>query len=137
MITLDTNILVRYLVRDVVEQADAASRLLEALTAERPGYICREVAIELVWVLERTYHFSRHSIASIVEEMVGSAELAIENSDDVLEAVAGYRLGSADFQDLMILAAARRVGAEPVYTFDRKFSRVVGAELLDPPSEEE
>ncbi len=39
MIALDTNVLVRYLVRDDAEQAEAARALLESLTADRPGYV--------------------------------------------------------------------------------------------------
>ena len=131
MIVLDTNILIRYLVRDDAVQADAALRFLDTLTAERPGYICREVAIEMVWVLERTYRFPRERIAAIIDELDGSEEIVIENGDDVVEAAAGYQQGIADFNDLMILAAARRASIGPVYTFDRKFSRVPGARLID------
>ncbi len=43
MIALDTNVLVRYLVRDDIEQAEAARSLLESLSVDRPGYVCREV----------------------------------------------------------------------------------------------
>ncbi len=45
MIAIDTNVLVRYLAHDDAEQAEAARLLLEAITSERPGFICREVAI--------------------------------------------------------------------------------------------
>ena len=55
MIGLDTNVLVRYLVRDDAEQAEAARSLLESLTVDSPGYVCREVTVEVVWVLERRY----------------------------------------------------------------------------------
>ena len=48
MIALDTNVVVRYLVRDDLQQAEAARVLLESLTAGCPGYVCREVAVELV-----------------------------------------------------------------------------------------
>ena len=68
MIALDTNVLVRYLVRDDARQAEAARKLLEALTTERPGLVCREVTVELVWVLERAYRFSRDQIATVLEE---------------------------------------------------------------------
>ena len=64
MIALDTNVLVRYLVRDELRQAEAARGLLESLTSERPGYACREVVVELVWVLERAYGFPRDRIAT-------------------------------------------------------------------------
>ena len=72
MSTLDTNVLVRYLVCDDVEQAHAARSLLERLSSKRPGFICREIAIELVWVLERAYRFSRDQIATVLEELVST-----------------------------------------------------------------
>lgn len=130
MIALDTNVLVRYLVRDDTEQADTARVLMESLTEDRPGYICREVAVELAWVLERAYGYSRDQIATILEELVVTEELVIEASDDVATAASRYRMGRVGFSDLMILAAAERSGANPLYTFDRKASQLEGVTLL-------
>ena len=131
MISIDTNILIRYLVRDNVDQAEAALRLLDTLTPEHPGYICREAAIEMVWVLDRTYRLPRDHIASIVQELARSEEIIVEDHEDVIIAADGYRRGLADFADLMILAAARRSGASPVFTFDRRFSRLDGVRLVE------
>ena len=89
MIAVDTNILVRFLVCDDQQQAEAARTLLESLTAEQPGFICREVTLELVWVLERAYNFSRHRIASIVEELVSTEGLVFEAQDDVARSAIG------------------------------------------------
>lgn len=130
MIALDTNVLVRYLVCDDKQQAEAARKLLDSLTAERPGYVCREVFIELVWVLERTYGFPRKPIAAVLENLTLSEHLVIENSMDVAYSIHRYREGGAGFSDLMILAAAERAGALPLYTFDRKVSRLNGVSLL-------
>lgn len=130
MIVLDTNVLVRYLVRDDVQQTDAARALLEPLTAERPGYVCREVTIEFVWVLERAYGFPRDRIATILEELVATEGLVVEEADDVARAAFRYRAGGAGFSDLMILAAAERSGAQPLYTFDQKAARLEGVSLL-------
>ena len=130
MIALDTNVLVRYLVRDDVQQAEAARALLDSLTAERPGYVCREVTVELVWVLERAYGFSRDRIATILDELVATEGLVIEEADDVARAAFRYRAGGAGFSDLMILAAAEGSGAHPLYTFDQKAARLEGVSLL-------
>ena len=130
MIALDTNVLIRYLTRDNPEQAEAARALLQGLTTNGPGFICREVVIEVVWVLERSYRFRRERIANIVVELVATDTLVIEDDNDVAQAAAVYREGSADFSDLMILAAANRVGAQPLYTFDRRFARLDGTELV-------
>ena len=130
MIALDTNVVVRFLVRDDPRQADAARVLIESLTAERPGFVCWAVAIELVWVLERAYRISRDRIAAIQEELIATDELVIEAADDVAQAASRYRASGTGFSDLMVLAAARRSGAHPVYTFDRKAARLEGVMLL-------
>lgn len=130
MIALDTNVIIRYLVRDDEEQAEVSRVLLESLSEERPGFVCREVILEIVWVLERAYRLSRDQIAVIVEELTQTEGLIIEFDDDMIRAAMGYRQGIADFSDFMILIAAQRAGAEPLYTFDRKFSRLAGTELL-------
>ena len=131
MIALDTNVLIRYLTRDNPEQAEAARALLQGLTTDNPGFICREVVIEVVWVLERAHRFTREQIANVVVELVATDTLVIEDDNDVAQAAAVYREGSADFSDLMILAAANRVGAQPLYTFDRRFARLDGTELVE------
>lgn len=131
MIALDTNVLVRYLLNDDAEQAEAARALLTGLTAEDAGFVCREVAIELVWVLQRTYGLSRERVAEVLEELIATEELEFESADDALRAAFAYRRGDAGFSDLMIAAAARRRGALPLYTFDRRAAQVDGAALLE------
>jgi predicted nucleic-acid-binding protein len=130
VIALDTNVLVRYLVRDEAEQAEAARSLLESLTAERPGFVCREVIVELAWVLERAYGYSRDRIATVLEQLVATEHLVVEAADDVACAAFRYRPGSAGFSDLMILAAAERSGARPLYTFDQKAVQPEGVALV-------
>ena len=131
MIALDTNVLVRYLVDDDPQQAEAARVLLAGLTAERPGFVCREVAVELVWVLHRACGFSRDRIAAVLEELIGTEELEFEAVDDVARAAFSFRRGGAGFSDLMIAAAAKRRGANPLYTFDRQAAQLEGAVLLE------
>ena len=61
MTAVDTNVIVRYLVADDPGQSEAARSLLEQLTPDNPGFICREVVIEAAWVLERSYRFHPHT----------------------------------------------------------------------------
>lgn len=127
---IDTNVLVRYLVKDDPEQAREARELLEGLTPDSPGYICREVLVELVWVLGRAYRFSRAQIAFVLDQLGSTDGLVVEAGDDVAHAAIRYGIGGADFSDLMILAAAERAGAGPLYTFDRALGRLDGAVLV-------
>jgi len=57
MIALDTNVLVRFLTQDDPGQGRLASTFIGSLTEANPGFVCREVLVELVWVLERSYGF--------------------------------------------------------------------------------
>ena len=130
MIALDTNVILRYLVGDDPEQAEAALELLEGLTPGNPGYICREVVLEVGWVLERSYGFTRTRVADSLMDLTATDNLVVENSDDVAAAAHRYGQGGPGFSDLMVISAAKRVGATPLYTFDRKLARMEGAVLV-------
>ena len=131
MLALDTNVLLRYLVQDDEAQAEAASSLIESLTVDRPGFICREVIIEMVWVLERSYRFTRAQIADVLVEMTLTQGLVFESEDDVVRAALQYRQGGPGFADLMILAAVTRAQANPLHTFDRALSRKEDVALVE------
>ena len=128
MTAVDTNVVVRYLVGDDAEQAEAARKLIDRLTSSSPGFICREVVIEVAWVLERSYRFTRAQIAEVLMGLTASDSLVVENSDDVAAAAHRYRQGGAGFADLMILSAAEREGATSLHTFDCRLARLGGSE---------
>ena len=130
MIALDTNVLVRFLVQDDPAQARAASEIIEHLTDDNPGFIGREVLVELVWVLARAYSYERGEIAGAIDGMLSATELVVEHGDDVGVAVERYRNDGFDFADLMIAAAARHAGASELVTFDRKAAQLPGVRLL-------
>lgn len=130
VIAVDTNVLVRYLVNDDAEQAAAARALLEGLTRDRPGFVCREVTVEVVWVLERAYKFNRVEIANVLVELVTTDCLVFEAADDITRAALDYRQGGPGFADRMILTAADRAGAMPLYTFDKRLAKLEGANLV-------
>lgn len=130
MIAIDTNVLVRFLTQDDPSQAAAASAFMDTLTSAAPGFISREVMVELVWVLERAYRFSRIEVAAALEGLLSAVEIEIEAVDDVGTAVFQYRDDGFGFADLMIAASARRAGASSLVTFDRKAAQLPGVDLL-------
>ncbi len=130
MIALDTNVLVRFLTQDDAAQALAASEVMTGLTVDAPGFVCREVMIELVWVLERAYGHGRGQVAAAIEGLLAAVELEVEAADDVGSALYRYRDEGFGFADLMIAAAARRAGAHFLVTFDRKAAQMAGVHLI-------
>ena len=124
MIALDTNVLVRFLTQDDPDQGRIASDLIGGLTEQNPGFVAREVLVELVWVLERSYRYERSEIARVLEGFLSASELEIEEGDSVGAVLQLYEGKGFGFSDLMIRQAARRVGATVVKTCDRKAARL-------------
>jgi predicted nucleic-acid-binding protein len=130
MIALDTNVLVRFLTQDDADQSLAASKVFAQFTSQTPGYVCREVLVEMVWVLERAYGLDRIQVATALEGLLAATEIEIETADDVASALYRYRDDGFDFADLMIRAASIRGGAHVLVTFDRKAAKLLGVQLI-------
>ena len=130
MIALDTNVLVRYLAQDDDAQFRVAASLIEGCTSDAPGYVCREVMIELVWILERAYKYSREEIAEALLSIVTASQLSVENAQDIASIVNLYREDGYDFADLMIRQAAQRTENRILKTFDQKLAKLDSVELL-------
>lgn len=130
MIALDTNVLARFVVADDPAQSAAATTLIDSLSEAEPGYVSREVLIELVWLLGSVYAMPRAAIGGVVDRLLRSSTLIVEADEDVVQALNIYQAGPGDFADLMILAAARRAGCETLYTFDGRLARQDGATLV-------
>lgn len=130
MIGLDTNVLVRFLMQDDTDQAAAATAALADLSQAEPGFVCREVLVELVWVLERAYRLPRADIARALDGLLEAQELAIEAADRAAVATDRYRKGGAGFADQMVALAGQGAGCLETLTFDRKGAAVPGMRLL-------
>lgn len=135
MIGLDTNVLVRFLVQDDQDQARAATALIGGLTEAEPGYVCREVLVELVWVLERAYGLGRPDIARALDGLLEAKELVIEAGDRVALATDRYRKGGPGFADQMVALAGQGAGCHETATFDRKAAGIAGMRLLSAASD--
>lgn len=131
MTGLDTNVLVRFLVQDDAAQAKVARDLMATFTEAEPGFICREVLVEIVWVLERAYGLQRADIARALDGLLEARELVIEAADRAAIAVDRYRKGGPGFADQMIVLAGLGANCRAVVTFDRKAAGLPGMALLD------
>ena len=128
---LDTNVLVRFLVKDDERQARRAAAYFRAeCRPDRPCLINRIVLCELEWILGSAYGYPRAVIASVVEKLLRADALVVEDAEDAWLALRAYRATAADLADCLIAAVNRRLGCEATATFDRKAARLAGFELL-------
>ncbi len=124
MIGIDTNVLLRYILQDDPEQAAAASEIIESLTEQSPGYLNHVVLCEAVWVLLRGYHYDKASVAQVLNHVVNTRELQLEQRDVVMSALSQYIHNTADWADCLIGEKNRHRGAETTVTFDRRASQL-------------
>lgn len=136
-IGIDTNVLVRYIVRDDEAEARLADGLFERLNRERPGFIGHVVLVELVWVLRRGYGYNKAWIVEVLERLLASADLYLEAPMLARLALADFRMGKADFADYLLAHRHQHEGCEVTVTFDRKAARHDFFRLLEPDSKQE
>jgi predicted nucleic-acid-binding protein len=121
MIGLDTNVLIRYIVRDDAKQAAAATRLIEfRCTTDSPGLVNPIVLCELVWVLTKGYGYGREIAGGVIRRILAVKELQVQNAEQVWRAVRLLEQGKADFADYLIGVSNKDAGAATTFTFDRE-----------------
>ena len=131
MASLDTNILVRYLVQDDAAQAATARNFIKRCVAEgQPLFVPVSVSLELEWVLRSRYGFSKGDVIQTMADLLSAVELTLESEHALEVALVLYREGTADYADCMHIALASQANERPLWTFDKKASKVSGARLL-------
>lgn len=114
-ITVDTNILVRSIVRDDEKQAAAADRLLKSAGVIAVTLPC---LCEFVWVLLKLYRLSRHDVADAIRALLAVAN--VEADRTAAEAGIAVLEAGGDFADGVIAHEGSRLGGQTFVLFDRK-----------------
>ncbi len=128
MKTLDTNVVVRLLIGDDPQQTPIAEQAFLDAIASGGVYLPDVVLAEVAWVL-RGYDLERTTRYKLLERLVRTRGVVVDDIDAVIDALEQFRLGG-DLADQLILARAASTGALPVLSFDRRFAASAGVELL-------
>jgi|APFre7841882724_1041349.scaffolds.fasta_scaffold04205_4 predicted nucleic-acid-binding protein len=125
MIGLDTDVLVRFLVRDDQRQFERARRLLEQAVERRaPMLISLPVLLETEWVLRNRYALPKEEIARAISALLDSAEVRFEDEPAVEQALYAWRDSAAEFSDCVIDAHHRTLGVQAALPFDSRPPRI-------------
>lgn len=126
MRALDTNVLVRLIVRDDADQVARAEAFVES-----GAWVSLLVLAETVWVLQSAYGMDHEGVATVMGMLLEHDRLTVQDEDVVRRAHATFRGElTVGFSDCLIVEVARKSGHRPIGTFDRGLSRVDGTELL-------
>jgi predicted nucleic-acid-binding protein len=131
MFGVDTNVLVRFLLRDDQKQAEQAKRAIEdALADGKPVVVSLLTLLETEWVLRSCAALGKKTIISTFRMLLESRDLRIEQEEVLEEALYLYENNSADFADCLMVARYRRLGCSAMLTFDKKAASVPGVMLV-------
>lgn len=130
MTGLDTNVLVRYIVRDEPAQVKRADTLLRGFTQEMPGFISLVALAELSWVLRSYYRMPKAQLIACLERLLNSQNLVLEGSAAVRMAIVKFAGGKCDFADCVIERSGFLGGCSRTFTFDTNAAKSTGMILL-------
>jgi predicted nucleic-acid-binding protein len=126
MLAVDTNVLVRLIVRDDANQVRAAEEFIG-----KGAWVSYLVLIETMWVLDAVYDCTAQQVALAVEMLLNHKDLTIQDSDVVAIALEEFRNRPAlGFSDCLVLEVARKAGHLPLGTFDRELAKLDGVQRL-------
>ncbi|MCK6534016.1 MAG: PIN domain-containing protein [Polyangiaceae bacterium] len=123
----DTNVLLRLLLEDDDEQARAARAFQRA---HAPLFVSHVVLAEASWVLTCGYGFTREKLRAVLEMLVDTDGISLQEPEVVQAALQSFRSSRADFSDCLILAVAESAAMAPLATFDQKLGNLPGARKL-------
>jgi predicted nucleic-acid-binding protein len=123
MPAVDTNLLVRLLVRDDPTQTSAAENFIE-----NGAWVSLIVLVETLWVLDAVYERTAAQIAKAIDLLLNHKHLMLQDADVVASGLARFRAHPAlGFSDCLVLEIARKSGHLPLGTFDKRLSKLDGA----------
>lgn len=119
MISIDTNILVRFLVKDDKKQAEAAAGIISS----QDVFITKTVFLESEWVLLYVYKFKPEKIIKAFRNLLGLSNIFTEDFHILSEAISLAEKG-LDFADALHVTSSRN--AEFFMTFDKSLASKAG-----------
>jgi len=127
MKAIDTNVLVRLLVKDNKSQSQKALIYVK----KHPGvFISLLVLCETTWVLSSCYNIKKTELCVAIENILSVDEFEVEDSDIVWRSLSEYKKLNIDFSDCLIGVIAKYNNTDIVATFDKKAAKSNLFELL-------
>ncbi len=121
MMALDTNVLVRFLVKDDDNQATIVYRLFKQSEEKQEVlFVPLLVVLETIWVLQSSYEIADKDVVSAINNLLLMPVLKFEGQSAIQSFIASARENELDLADLLIAHSAKACNCQNVFTFDKK-----------------
>ncbi|MDO8589402.1 MAG: PIN domain-containing protein [Armatimonadota bacterium] len=126
-LAIDTNVILRYILRDDEVLSAKAKVIFDAVETGRITVLCHPVILaEVVWVLESHYKTPPEKIVENVQPILEADCFIISDKDVWLRALRLFAGPVPHFGDACVCAAAMEECEGKLLSFDRKLSAVKG-----------
>lgn len=133
MYLADTNIIIRYLVKDHPLQTKACTVLFNQSRIGQVNLVITSLVIfETVWTLLSLYRVSKQQIVELLIELLKLEFIQIENRKLFIKAFEIWKTKNIDFNDAYNYIWAKESNLEGIYTFDKHFDKLKDLPRLEP-----
>ena len=133
MARLDTNVILRHLTQEPIDQAQQVAVLFQAVASGDESVLVEEVVVaEAVWTLASHYQVDRTEIARSLGDMLADEGIRAADKQSLQLALVLYGERNLDFADALLAAKALQSGDPVIYSFDRDFDRIAGVVRREP-----
>ena len=131
MKAVDTNVLIRFIMKDDEKQAKSVYQLFkQSEQNQQPLFVPLLVVLEVIWVLQSVYEIPDADIVQTFSDLLAMPVLSFESENVLENFIESTANTSFDLSDLLIANSAYSSDCESIFTFDKKASKFKYFELL-------
>lgn len=128
---IETSVFIRFLTQDDLKKYKHCQRLFEAVTEGkiRP-YTSNTVIMEIIFILERHYHFPKHKVLSAIDKLLLLRNLTLVEKTNTKHALALYKDHGIKYGDCLIVS---QIPAEvTLISYDSDFKKIKELKTISP-----
>lgn len=126
---LDTNFILRFLLKDNLQQFQIAKKIFNDPMANL--YITDMVTAEIVWILTSFYKFSRDQITEKLFLLLNLPSIQ-SNKSILIRSLYLYRNFNISFIDAYLSAYMEEEKLEGIYSFDKGLDKIKSVKRFEP-----
>lgn len=124
---VDTNIFLRFLLKDDRKKAERCKKLFEKAKKGKIQLFTSDLVIaEVVWTLESFYKLSKKEVSENVKRLLTLKNLGIPCASLLIEALVIYEEKNIDFIDAYNYILMLNGGLERIASYDTDFDKLYG-----------
>lgn len=121
---IDTNILLRFFIKDVPHQAEEARKVFKQAEKGEVKLIIPQIVIfEIVFQLIKLYKFEKEKVIEAIKVILNTDYFDVQDNEIFQESLKKFNLANISFVDCFIASYSEKQKGE-VFTFDKKLTKL-------------